>query len=206
MARGNRVGHRRFGLIRALPSGRFQASYLGPDGRRRPAPNTFERKKDAERWLSLAESELLQGEWTDPTLGKVALREFGGQWINEHKMGQRTREEYESLFRLHVAPYLGDVEIGQLSTEQVRTWRSSLLRDGRSEDRVAKAYRLLRAIMNTSADDGRIKRNPCRIRGAGQHRTPERPTATVTQVYRLAELVPPRFRVLVLAAALTGLR
>jgi integrase len=31
---------------------------------------------------------------------------------------------------------------------------------------VAKAYRLLRAIMSTAADDGLIRRNPCRIRGA----------------------------------------
>jgi hypothetical protein len=56
--------------------------------------------------------------------------------------------------------------------------------------------------MDTAADDGRIKRNPCRIKGAGQHLTPERPTATVAQVYRLASLVPSRFRVLVPAAAL----
>lgn len=58
----------------------------------------------------------------------------------------------------------------------------------------------------SAVDDGRIKRNPCRIKGAGDHRAAERPTATVDQVYGLAELVPVRFRVLVLAAAFTGLR
>ena len=41
------------------------------------------------------------------------------------------------------------------------------MREGRSEDRAAKAYKLLRAIFNTALDDGRIKRNPCRIKGAG---------------------------------------
>jgi hypothetical protein len=127
---------------------------------------------DAERWLSLAEAELMQGKWTDPQLGKVAVGEFGTLWIAEHRIGQRTREEYESLFRHHVEPYIGGLEIGQLTTDQVRSWRSALLRDGRSEDRTAKAYRLLRAIMNTAADDGRIKRNPCRVKGAGRHRPP----------------------------------
>ena len=48
--------------------------------------------------------------------------------------------------------------------------------------------------MNTAADDGRIKRNPCRVKGAGQYRTPEPPTATVSQVFCLAELAPARFR------------
>ena len=47
----------------------------------------------------------------------------------------------------------------------------SLLQDGRSEDRTANAYRLLRTSMNTAANDGRIKRNPCRVKGAGQYRT-----------------------------------
>jgi integrase len=74
------------------------------------------------------------------------------------------------------------------------------------EDRVAKAYRLVRAVFNTAVDDGRIKRDPCRIKGAGEHRAAERTTATVAQVYTLAERMPDRFRVLVLAAAFTGLR
>jgi hypothetical protein len=40
---------------------------------------------------------------------------------------------------------------------------------------VAKAYRLLRAILNTALDDEVIRRNPCRIKGAGQEASPERP-------------------------------
>ncbi|BBG03977.1 MULTISPECIES: tyrosine-type recombinase/integrase [Pseudonocardia] len=206
MARGNRPGHRRFGLIRKLPSGRYQASYLGPDGRRRAAPDTFARKREAEQWLAAVETELLRDDWTDPALGKIPLREFAEQWIAEHKISRRTREEYASVWRLHLASYLGDYPIGQISTDLIRSWRATLLREGRSEDRTAKAYRLLRAVLNTAVDDGLIKRNPCRIKGAGQHRTPERPTATVAQVTKLSGLVPPRFRVLVLAAAFTGLR
>lgn len=43
-----------------------------------------------------------------------------------------------------------------------------MLRNGRSEDRTATTCRLLRAIMDTTAGDGRIERNPCRVKGAGQ--------------------------------------
>ena len=63
-------------------------------------------------------------------------------------------------------------------------------------NRAAKIYRLLRAIMNTAVDDGMIKRNPCRIKGADQERESARPLASVPQVYRLAETVPSRFRAL----------
>ncbi len=44
------------------------------------------------------------------------------------------------------------------------------------------------------------------LKGAGYYRAAERPTATVAQVYALADKMPGRFRVLVLVAALTGLR
>lgn len=202
----NRKGRRRFGWVRKLPSGRFQASYLGADGRRRLAPETFERKGDADRWLSVVESEILRGDWADPLLGRVPFGEYGERWIAEHRLGPRTREEYLSLWRHHVLPFLGHIELAEISTGTIRTWRAKLLADGRSEDRTAKAYRLVRAILNTAVDDGRIKRNPCRIKGAGEHRTAERTTATVAQVYALAERMPERFRVLVLAAAFTGLR
>jgi hypothetical protein len=73
-----------------------------------------------------------------------------------------------------LVPYLGGMMLADLTTDRVREWRAARLRDRWSEDRTAKAYRLLRAIMNTAVDDGRIKRNPCRVEGAGQHRTPER--------------------------------
>jgi integrase len=71
---------------------------------------------------------------------------------------------------------------------------------------VAKAYRLLKAVLNTAVDDELIRRNPCRIKGAGTERSPERPTVTIEQVYAIAGGVRPWFKALVLLAAFTGLR
>ena len=54
----------------------------------------------------------------------------------------------------------------------------------------AKAYRLLRAVLMTATEDDKIlTRNPCRIRGAGDEETAERPVLTVAQVFELAERV-----------------
>ena len=71
---------------------------------------------------------------------------------------------------------------------------------------MAKAYRLLRAIFNTALDDGLIRRNPCRIKGADRENSPERPVLTVAQVYALADAVGLRYRALILLAAFTSLR
>ena len=82
----------------------------------------------------------------------------------------------------------------------MRRWRKELLDSGASPTSVAKAYRLLKAVLSTAVDDGIIRRNPCRIRGAGQDRSPERRTLTVRQVGQLATATRPRYRALVLLA------
>jgi integrase len=148
----------------------------------------------------------VRGDRSDPLLSKITLAEYEGRWIKERKLTERTREEHERTFRLHIAPFLGVKMLGEIGTDTVRTWRATLLHEGRTEIRVAKAYKLLRAIMFTALDDGRIKRNPCRIKGADQEHSPERPIATVVEVFALADRMSPRFRAFVLAAAFTGLR
>ena len=55
------AGARDFGNLRRLPSGRWQARYVGPDGQRRSAPHTFDTTTAAARWLRLTESELTRG-------------------------------------------------------------------------------------------------------------------------------------------------
>jgi integrase len=116
-------------------------------------------------------------------------------------------ELYRWLLRKHIAPHLGGVELGRLTTALVRRWRSDLLDSGVSESMAAKCYRLLRAVLNTAAgEDGIIRANPCRVRGADRENPAERPVPTVAQVFALADRMPARFRALVLVTAFTSLR
>ena len=77
---------------------------------------------------------------------------------------------------------------------------------GASPTSTAKAYRLLKAIMNTAADDGLIRRNPCRIKGAGLDKSPERSVLTLRQVDALSAAVGSRYRALILVAVFGSLR
>lgn len=187
----NRAGHRRFGNIRKLPSGRYQARYPGPDGKMRTAPSTFATKGDADRYLTLVEAQILNGEWTDPDRAKVKLGDYAAKWIEQRPgLRPRTVELYERLLRRHIAPYLGGVALGKLSTPMIREWRMTLLSEGVSASVTAKAYRLLRAVLTTATEDDRIiPRNPCRIRGAGDEKPDERPVLTVPQVFELADRI-----------------
>jgi integrase len=61
--------------------------------------------------------------------------------------------------------------------------------------------------LNTAVDDGLIKRNPCRIDGAGQEHSPERPVLTIAQVFALTDaFADRRYRLLILLAVFCSLR
>ncbi len=187
----NAEGHRRFGNVRKRESGRYQIRYPGPDGRMRTGPETYARKSDADRALVLIEAQMASGEWTDPERGKVKLGDYAALWISQRpNLRPRTVDLYRWLLKKHIAPYLGDMPTGKLSTAMIRQWRADLLRNGVSVTMAAKAYRLLRAVLMTATEEDKIlPRNPCRIRGAGDEDAAERPVLTVAQVFELAERV-----------------
>ncbi|MFD9970580.1 tyrosine-type recombinase/integrase [Streptomyces sp. NPDC059011] len=202
----NRKGkRRRFGSVRKLPSGRFQARYPGPDGLMRSAPETFPSQTDADRWLVRKEAEIIDGRWKNPD-DKVLFGVYADAWFKERDYAATTRERNGSALRLHILPTFASVVLSEITTPQIRRWRAGLLESGVGEPTVVKAYQVLRAIMNTAVDDELIQRNPCRIKGAGAAKTAERPFLEVSEVFRLADAVPARFRVLILLAAFTGLR
>jgi integrase len=198
---------RRFGRVRKLPSGRFQARYRGPDGTDRPAPRTFASKTDANQWLTRVEAEIIKETWRDPDAGRVPLGDYTQEWIR-HRPGLRPRtvDLYRWLYRKYIASTMADRLLSDLTPGIIRTWHADLLTDGVTPTMAAKAYRLLRAVLNTAVDDELIHRNPCRIKGAGLEHAPERPVATIPQVLDLAAIVPSRLRTLILLAAFTSLR
>lgn len=200
------VRRRSFGSLRKLKSGRWQARYRGPDGLSRTGQITYERKRDAEVFLAKVEADLARDDWFDPQAGLVTVGEFGRTWLEERRLSDTTRERYEFALRLHILPAFAHVPIGQLREAAVRKWRSDLLAAGSGTASVAKAYRLLHAILTTAVEDGLIRRNPCHIKGAGNDGSVERPILTVDQVLTVAEAVPGRYRMLVLLATFTSLR
>jgi integrase len=196
---------RSFGSLRQLPSGRWQARYRGSDGLLRTAPGTFLRKTDGARWLTMTEAELLAGTWIDPDAGRVPLTDYAEAWITERPgLRPKTIQLYRYLLRRHLAP--GFTTLGAITDADVRRWRSDLLAAGASPVTTAKAYRLLKAIMATAVEDGLVRRNPCRAKGAGTEQSPERPLLTVAQVYDLADACGLRYRAMVLLACFCGLR
>lgn len=198
--------------MRHLPSGRWQARYLGPDGKDHAAPRTFATKGEAQRWLTLKEADINRGDWLDPAASTVPFGEYGAEWTEDRELSPKTAQLYELLLRRHLNSAFGQTPIGEIKEEHVRKWRAARLKAGPTSKpafgpvTVAKAYRLMRAILNTAVTDKRIKENPCRIDGADKESSPERPVLSVAEVYQFADAITPRYRALVLLATFGNMR
>jgi hypothetical protein len=94
MTRRKTTSRRSFGAIRKLPSGRSQASYIGPDMVRHTAATTFESKIDAEGWLAQQRRRIESGEWTEPKATKLrvpTVREYAESWLSTRELKPTTR-------------------------------------------------------------------------------------------------------------------
>lgn len=138
----------------------------------------------------------------------MSIEEYARGWLDARpSLRPRTVDLYQYLLDRHIVPTLGAHTLGGLTAAIVRSWHATLLRTAGVDSLTpAKSYRLLRAILNTAVTGGLIARNPCTIVGAGSEHSPERPVASLAQVWDLADAVEPRYRALVLTAAFAGLR
>ena len=204
------MGRRDFGSVRKLSSGRWQARYVDASGRRHA--RSFGTKADANRFLAGTRADLDRGDWFNPTAGEIPLAMYASSWLGGRRvrgrpLAPRTLERYDGVLRTHIFPTLGAVELRHMTPAIVRAWYGSVTKsDHAGPATIAKAYRLLHAFCATAVADELIARNPCAIPGASVETNAERPVATLSQVYDLADIIAPRWRALVLLATFCGLR
>jgi integrase len=200
-------GKRRFGRVRQLPSGRWQARYRGPDGQDHPAPTTFGSRRQAERFLTLTEADVSQGRWIAPAAGRTTVGEWVEQWFAsaERAWKPKTRHTYRSVLDRLVLAHLGTTPLASLRPIRVASWAGTLS-ERLSASQVRQAYRLLSQVMASAVDNGMIPATPCR--GVRLPRMPEADPRilTVDQVGRIAGHCQLGDRLLVLLLAYAGLR
>ena len=201
------MGRSRWGSVRKLPSGRFQARYC-IDLVWHSAPTTFRTKREADAYLAAVRSEVDRGSWIDPDAGKVTFEEYATRWLAERpQLRPRTRELYEGELRLHILPALGATELREITPSRIRTWRADMISAGKpGASTIAKCYRLVHAVFATAVEDGIVVRNPCIVKGASTERPAERPVPTIAEVFDLADAIAPELRAAVLLATFCGLR
>ena len=214
--------HRRsFGTLRKLPSGRFQATYVGPDMERHAAPVTFEAKIDAEGWLASERRLIERDDWMPPArraaVEAAALQAasetvgtYANRWLAEGVAQGRLRPltvvDYRRSLDLHILPTLGDVRLSEVTRGTVRAWHDTTMANTAPRAR-SKAYALLRTVMNNAVQDELIAASPVQIRGAGvARRKHEIEPASLAELDAIVAAMPERLGLTVLLATWCALR
>jgi integrase len=109
------------------------------------------------------------------------------------------------LLDRYLLPEFGALELGAISPVLVRRWWAGLDRSTPTVN--ARAYSLLKAILNTAVSDDAIPANPCRIKSASSTPTAReiRP-ATLTELEVLVEALPDNRRAIALLCSWCALR
>lgn len=209
MAQAKRRQRRKFGRLRQFNSGRWQASYTGPDSNVYIAPSTFDAKVDAEAWLADRRREIDRELWS-PSSGQedrpsAPFGDYAEGWLKQRGIKDRTREHYRKLLDNHILSTFEEVDLRDIGPGAVRHWYATTA-VGTPTMR-AHAYSLLRAIMQTALADDLIDSNPCRISGASTSRRVHkiRP-ATLAELEVITKAMPDPYQAFILMAAWLAMR
>lgn len=199
---GQKVASERYGTGK-----RWRARYRAPDGRERS--RGFDRRSDAERWLTTQGSGMARGEWIDPALGRMTLADWAIRWeTGVSDLRPTTRALNLGVLSNHLLPRFGGWPLSHITTAEVKEMVAEELADGRySNSAIRRHVIVLRGILEGARADGRIGRNPC----DGVKLPPEsaRPMRSLEpgEVVRLANSIRPQhYRPLIFTAAYVGLR
>lgn len=168
-----------FGAIRSLKSGRFQASYIGPDGARHTAPHTFDARIDARAYLTAERARINAGAWesrdqakerTEAERKQAEARRFltyAEAWIETRlaKKGQKseplrpkTKAEYRRYLQKGLSTFK-DEPLVNITAERVREWHNKRTKEA-GATAAGNEARMLRALMTRAVEDGILARNP----------------------------------------------
>jgi len=188
-----------------LPSGRWRARYLGPDGHRHSS--TFRKKGDADAFLNGQQTDQGRGVWVDPRLGRTPLGEWVERWwATTTNLRPSTRARDWGYIDRYILPPFKDQAIGEVTQLDVRAWVAELSATGLAPATVVKAYQILGKLLAAAVDGGLIATTPCRRVPLPRVEREEMRFLTPEQVATLAESIHPRYRALVLVGAYGGPR
>jgi hypothetical protein len=156
------TGRRRFGRVRKLPSGRYQARYSTPDGREHPAPDTFVSKTAADRWLASVETDMARGQWVDPRSRQLPLSAYAESWANAQAAASAASE------MLHAISALAEGK------------RGGRCAAGDSYDRAARDLNAASRPQPLSAERPAARLAPCSAPGSSSEPRPPAARAAVT--------------------------
>lgn len=209
------MARRSFGRLRKLPSGKWQASYIGPDGVLYKADHTFNEEYEGEAWLGTAQKQIAADVWVSPRIVKqkkiissMTVSELVDRWLAESDQITKdsTRQSHKNKLNLRALcddipgkfHSLKDVPIVDVTPQRVRQWWEEVKQTWPdTQDTNATAYTRLHTAFQFAVDVELLEVNPVNVKGAGKRpktQVRNRELVTVEEAKVLADSIDDRLR------------
>jgi integrase len=156
------------------------------------------------------------GELVDPREGAVTVKSWSEGWLDKKRasLAPSTNQTYADVCRLHISPHLGHIRLSRLVPSDIKAWqelladpeRTSIAKGKGGQPTRAKAYRVLREMLELAVVDRIIPNNPCIFPQYAKEGSPERKIPRADAVPLLVSAMPERERSAVLLACWCQLR
>ncbi|MFV8381272.1 tyrosine-type recombinase/integrase [Corynebacterium hindlerae] len=214
----------KFGGVRELPSGRFQARYTAPNGQRIKAPTTFPSELAAWAWIAQEQRLIDLNAWTPPAVRAAKKKADSltvGEWIlkfhdsiRPHK-APGTMQNYDRRVRLRItkvdgtAAALRDIPLTELTKANLQAWWDAI--NTQFPDTATanyQAYQRLKAALAEAVYLDMIPSNPAVLRTAAKRPKPKKAKylATRGELISVINAAPGRYRLVLALIFLCGLR
>lgn len=146
--------------IRKLPSGKWQATMRGADGKKHTKTDPL--KKIVKDWAAAEEAKVAQGRWRDPRQGRLTVGEWSRKWFAARVVEAGTRRGDDSTLRTHILPHWSDWRLYTITSLDVQTWIRQRQKDGAGAHSVRRAYNLFSTMLKDAVTAGVLAESPCR--------------------------------------------
>lgn len=156
----------RWGAVRQLPSGRYQAKYRDDAGQYVPAQHTFDTKADADAWLAAKRTDLRRGVDIDERGSRLTLAHWwpAMQADSRRRLKPSTVKYYDDCWTDHVEPRFGRVAVSRIRPSAVDQWIGDMQDGGVAASRMRGALGVLSRLCAAAVRDRAIPTNPASAR------------------------------------------
>lgn len=118
---------------RKLPSGKWQATVVGPNGKRHT--HTDKLKRVVKAWAEDQETKFRRGDLRDPRAGRIKIGEWHERRASARVLDTPTGKKNASLWRVHCAPKWADWPMDAVTNVEAQEWVHELMETRRKRHR-----------------------------------------------------------------------
>jgi integrase len=171
---------------------------------------TFDRKSDAATFAAEIRRRQALGTLAIMDSGRATLDDYvRDTWAPAYmsSLALKTQLHYEQLILKHVLPYLGPIELRQLTPDTIARWQADRLASGAGRVSVRQAFTVLGSILQRAFEGGLLQSNPARVvRKSRLPRRQEVRPLSPAEIEAMRAVSKPRDAALISVLGYAGLR